>query len=214
VRVIALIFLLAGSLTAVGCNAVGALSYKLGPPPMTDAKYVPQKDLAVVVVENFRNPGSSEIDSEQLARLIADEFRKNEVVPLVDDNAVSNLRDKDPKKFHTMSIPAIGRAVGAKQVFYVDLQAMVIDMAVGENLYKGSMNTTVRVVDVESTHNRWPTDAQQGWPVNLQTPLTQTDPSLTEGKIRRQMNESMAINIAHLFYKWYNVDEGSEIGRD
>src|SRR4051812_10680622 len=108
-------------LLLTGCNAVGAIAYKIGPPPRTPAKYKPAKELAVIIVENYRNPSASDVDSEQLARLIADELRNNKVVPLVAENAIQQLRDADREKFRAMTIPALGRAVGAKQVIYVDL---------------------------------------------------------------------------------------------
>lgn len=201
-------------LVMTGCNVVGAIAYKLGPPPRTPAKYKPKQELGVIVVENYRNPSSSDIDSEQLSRLIADQLRENKVVPLVADNAVSHLRDKDPIAFRKMTIPAIGQAVGAKQVIYVDLVRSSIDVAVGQSMVRGSMDATVRVVDVATGQTRWPSEAQQGWPVRVESPFVAVDENATEMSFRRKMHESMALSASHLFYDWLNDFEASDIGRN
>jgi len=197
-----------------GCNAVGAIAYKLGPPPRTPAKYKPAQELAVIVVENYRNPSASDVDSEQLARLIGDELRNNKVVPLVAENAVQHLRDVDREKFRAMTIPAIGRAVGAKQVIYVDLVRSSMEVAVGESMVRGSMDATVRVVDATTGQTRWPSESQQGWPVSVQSPFTTVDEKASETAFRRKMHESMALQVSHLFYDWLNDFEASDVGRN
>jgi len=205
--------LLTGMMSLAGCTAAGALAYKFGPPPRTPAKYKPNQDLAVIIVENYRNPSSSEIEAEQLARLIADEIREEKIVPLVADNAVSNLRDADPAKFHTMSIPAIAKAVGAKQAIYVDMRRSSIEVSEGEQMVRGSMDVGVKIVDAQNGLTRWPADSQQGWPVGIETPFVSAE-NVNESLFRRRMHEAMAVRISHLFYDWVNDDEGSNMSKN
>ncbi len=201
-------------LLLVGCNVVGALAYKVTPPSKTPAKYKPAKELAVIVVENYRNPSAGDVDSEQLARLIADQLREQKVLPLVADNALSQLRDQDPEKFRKMSIPSIGRALGAKQVIYVDLLKSTIDVAEGESMIRGSMDATVKVVDVTTSQSRWPAESVQGWPASVQTPFMTVGPNETEITFRRKLHEAMALQVSHLLYDWSNEDAGSQFSRE
>ena len=113
-----------------------------------------------------------------------------------------------------MTIPAIGRAVGAKQVIYVDLVRSSMEVAVGESMVRGSMDATVRVVDATTGQTRWPSESQQGWPVSVQSPFTTVDEKASETAFRRKMHESMALQVSHLFYDWLNDFEASDVGRN
>ncbi|CAN5567906.1 hypothetical protein BH10PLA1_BH10PLA1_09770 [soil metagenome] len=210
-KISALSSLLIAALLLAGCNVIGAIAYKVTPLPKTPAKYKPDQDLAVVVVENSRNPGASEIDAQQIAMLVADELRKNKVVPLVDDSAVENLRDQDPKAFKKMSLPAIGRGVGAKQVIYVDLSRVQIEAAVADQMIKGSVDATVRVIDVHSGNLRFPVEAAQGWPVSMETPFLTVDEKTDETSLRRRLHDGLAISIGRLFYDWTNENDTREL---
>jgi hypothetical protein len=113
-----------------------------------------------------------------------------------------------------MSIPAIAKAVGAKQVIYVDLIKSSIDVAEGEAMVRGSMDAAVRVVDAGTGQTRWPIDALQGWPINVQTPFLANDEKTNESDFRRRMHEVLAIKISHLFYDWLDDFEASDIGKN
>ncbi len=190
-----------------GCSAAGALIYKVTPAEKTPAVYTPAQELSVIVVENSRNPAANEIDCQQLARLIADQFRKYKVVPLVDDNALNQLRDRDLKAYRAMSIAEIGRQVGAKQIFYVDLQRSSVELAAGDQMVQGSIQSTVRVIDVKSGQTLWPTDAAAGWPLGMETPLIEISDKVTESGIRRNMHDAIAVRLGQLFHPWTVDDE-------
>jgi len=190
-----------------GCNAIGAIAYKVSPLPKTPAKYKPYPEMGVVVVENSRNPGASEIDAQQIAALVSDELRKNKVMPLVEDNVVNDLRDKDPKVFKTMALAAVGRAVGARQMVYVDIGRIVIETSVADQMVKGTIEATVRVIDTKTGVVRWPSESVQGYPVSIDTPLLAVDDKMTEQGLRRRMHEYLAISIGRLFYDWTNEND-------
>ena len=61
-----------------------------------------------------------------------------------------------------MTIPAVGRAAGAKQVLYVNVRQYAVEGTVAGEMTKGSGELTVRVVDVKTGANRWPTDSAAG----------------------------------------------------
>jgi hypothetical protein len=201
-------------LTLAGCNIVGAVLYKVSPPPKTPARYKPVQETAVIYIENSRNRGANEIDNEQLARLLGDELRANKVVPLVADNAVNQLRDRDPAAFAKMTVPEIGRAVGAKQVIYVDLSRIFIDVDDTDQMVRGEMDASVRIIDARTGQNRWPEDAQQGWPVSFSTPFAPLASGTTEAGYRRKMHEAMAQRISHLFYDWQDDNSASQFGHE
>src|SRR4051812_14873698 len=105
---------------ASGCNLVGAVANKLGPPPTIHAQYLPAKVPALVLVENFHNPASLRMESDAVARHLGEELRMHNVAPVVGPEQAEELRQKrGSAAYRAMSVDAIGQAVGAEQVIYV-----------------------------------------------------------------------------------------------
>jgi hypothetical protein len=101
-----------------------------------------------------------------------------------------------------MSMAAIGRETGAKQVLYVDAQQSNIGAPPGSDLLKGRIAVQIRVVDVDTGVTRWPTEDTEGVPLAYETPLPRADVTTTEAMVRQHMHEEMAVRIGRLFYKW------------
>ncbi len=198
------LILLPSSLFLSGCTAASAIQYKLAGPPAVPARYVPAKEPMLVLVENYRASGGS--DAEMLARHLMAELKQHDVAPLVPLDTLYALRTDKGDAYRKMSMAAVGRETGAKQVLYVDVQQSSIGAPPGSDLLKGRIAVQVRIVDVETGITRWPTEATEGIPLAYETPLPRADVNTTEPMVRQHMHHEMAIRIGRLFYKWKPQD--------
>lgn len=200
-RYVSAFILLTSCLFLSGCLvAASALHHKIVGPPPVPAQYVPQQEPMLVLVENYRASGNA--DGEMLARHLMSELEEHKVAPLVPLDALYALRTDKGDAYRKMSMAAIGRETGAKQVLYVDVQQSNIGAPPGSDLLKGRIAVQVRVVDVETGFTRWPTEDTEGVPLAYETPLPRADITTTEAMVRQHMHEEMAIRIGRLFYKW------------
>lgn len=197
-------------LTLAGCEAAGALHYKIAGPPAVEAQYVPQQEPMLVLVENYRTTGAYS-DAETLARHLMVELAEHKVAPLVPLDDLYALRTNKGGDYRKMSIAAVGRETGAKQVLYVDVKDTDVGASPGSEFMKGRINVQVRVVDVATGATRWPTEAAEGIPMGYETPLPRADENTTEAMIRSRMYANMANRIGRLFYKWKPLDTSEQL---
>jgi hypothetical protein len=195
-------------LLLTGCSGVGAIAYKLSPPEKTPALYKLGADPTVVLVEDSHNPAAAEMDSMHIAALLRDDLREHKSAVLVDDNAVMKLRDADPAAFAKMSLTDIGRAVGAKQIVYVDVQRVGIEIDTGGQMVRGSIECLSRVIDVRTGINRWPADSPVGVPVGFETPFTAINERMTEADVRAKLHEKVVLTVGRFFRDWQAEVEG------
>jgi hypothetical protein len=104
-----------------GCGALGVPLYTVFGDPPIPAQYDPPKVPTLVLVENARSPGDVQVDADQIAQQVCEELRTKAKMDIIDPDKVAELREEDPKKYHAMYVGDIGKAVGAKQVIYIDL---------------------------------------------------------------------------------------------
>jgi hypothetical protein len=186
-----------------GCaNGTGAVFQKVFGPPEVAAKYKPPKEDTLVLVENYRNPAMTEFDADRIARTVAAELKENDVAPMVDIDEVTALREADPTKFRAMTIPAVGQAVGAKQVIYVDLINSNVEGDTSRGVVRGKAEARVRVVEVATGHTLWPEDQQQGVPVGCEVPYAQADQDNAATEVHNALLDDLSKQIARLFHKW------------
>ncbi len=210
-RIFSSFILLTSSLFLTGCSAASAIHYKIAGPPAVAAQYVPAKEPMLVLVENYGASAAGESDAEMLARHLMRELKEHDIAPLVPLETLYALRTNKPDAYRKMSMAAIGRETGAKQVLYVDVQQSSIGAAPGSELLKGRIAVQVRVVDVETGATRWPTEATEGIPLAYETPLPRADENTTEPMVRQRLHAAMATRVARLFYKWKPQDTSEEL---
>ena len=184
-----------------GCNAIGAIAYKVSGPPEVEARYVLPAEPTLVLVENYSNLTNTAMDSEMIARLTNRELEYNNLAPVIPLSTLLNVRNDHPTDFRQMSIPQIGRACGATQVVYVNLVAGGVS-AVGGTVYQGKAQVMVRVVNVASGATVWPTDAADGFPVGYKTELARPSDTSTTTQIREELYDGLSVSIGRLFHKW------------
>lgn len=189
-------------LSAVGCNIIAPAATIIGGPPSVPAVYRPAKEPMLVLVENFHHPTDAYADSEMLARTLVDELQRQKVAPLVPIEKLYALRTNRPDDYRKMSIAAIGRELGAKQVLYVDLQQALIDAAPGSDMLRGRVSLLLRIVDAETGRSRWPRDLSDGYPLNYEMPPPRSEEATNINAARTATYRGVADRIARLFRKW------------
>ncbi len=191
--------------SSMSCQAVALAIYKLSPPPKVPAKYVPKKEPMLVLVENYENPSVTYVASQQLTAALRTDLERNKVAPLVDADKIVELRDMNPDAFKKMSIPQLGKSVGAKQVLYINLQSLNVE---GDGvMVRGVAQGQVKIIDVTTGQTLWPTDLAAGYELLLQTPFARVEERSTEQNVRNQLVTGVSDQVSKLFYKW-TVQEG------
>jgi hypothetical protein len=191
------VLLLAVAACVAGCQLFGAVVETTNGDDPIKAVYKPTTQPMVVMVENYN--GSSPIDSENLARFIEAEITGNKIATLVSSDALASLRDADPVAFHNMRIQDIAKAVGAKQILYVDKVMVDLDRPQASDLAHGSLSASARIVSADTGNSLWPSGTGAGMPFSVEvpfSPMSQTNPSELRSKLTRQMAHEI-VNTFH-----------------
>ena len=195
-----------------GCEALGVAAYKLHGPAKVPAKYVPAQAPMLILAENYRNPSSAAAHADVLGQLVAKEFERKKIAPLVPAEKLQELRDaRGPAEFKKMSVSSIGKAVGAQQVLYIQLERSDVTPLSGGDSLIGETAATVKVIDVASGETLWPNDvaAEAGYPVATATKMgAQNGGAVAD--VRQRMYAQLSDQIAKLFYKWQPEYEEAE----
>jgi hypothetical protein len=170
----------------------------IGPPPV-QAQYVPPREPMLVLVENYRNPSAAMLDARSLSLRIEGELRRHSIAPIVSADRLETVRS-DPN-YAKMTIPAVARAAGARQVLYVNVGTFSVDQTVGGDMLQGRTEMTVRIVSAATGATRWPTDNPTGHPLAIETPWLRAGADTTEPQLRDTMARQAAAYIGNLFRK-------------
>jgi hypothetical protein len=187
-------------LQTAGCNVLGALAYKTFGPSKQPAEYVPPKNQPlVVIVENYRNPAGLQQPSDELAMLISKKLEAAKVAPIVPTDKLVALRTDKGAAFDKMKIPDVGRAVGAKQVVYVNLRQCTIEGVIGADDVRCNVDALVKIVDVDTGQTKWP-GVGDGKEFTNHTDYNRSEGKKTEESIRDTVLDDLSDSIAALFY--------------
>jgi hypothetical protein len=191
-----------------GCVAVAAIASKASPPPAVPAEYKPAKELTLVLVESYENPDLYEVESERIARDLTEAFAaEKKTFPVVPEQRLMELKASKGSEFRQMSVPGIAKALGAKQVIYVDLMKFTADPAIGSETMRGEARATVKLVDADTGHTLWPRDSSVGREISYTTPALSAE-GTSRNAVQQQLYEHMGEQIEHLFHDW--VDEAQQ----
>lgn len=186
----------------VGCNVIGALAYKASGSPTIKAQFpLPPDSKTLVLVENFHNPAALRLESDAVARHLAEELKMHAAGPVVEPIDAEALRRERGEAYRKMPVDAIGRALGAGQVVYVDLDEFEITQALASEMLGGRAEARVRVVD-EAGQVLWPTDSAAGYTIQVKVDPQRAGHGIDEFAARRELHARLADRIAKLFYNW------------
>lgn len=200
-------------LVPAGCNVVSAgaiVGEKIFGPAAIDPVYTLGPEPVLVLVENYRNPVGALSDSEEVTRFIVEHLRDNlkvdkddpPKITLIDPDRLIEFQNARPSEYGKMKIPQIGKALGAKQVLYVDLMVSGVDLTPGSELLRGRFNAVVKVVDVATGQTRWPNDIIDGYPVSWESKPQRPGDEVYPAAVRERALRVGANRVARLFYKW------------
>jgi hypothetical protein len=190
-------------LNSAGCNLLGFVASGVAGDPKTPAAFIMAKRPTIVIAEKFDNPAEAALDAEPIARYIGDELTEHQVVPIISPDKVSTLEEANPTTFHGMTIAAIGRAVGAEQIIYVNIISSGLYFADNGDMIRGHGEMRVRVIDSASGATIWPTDNAGGYPVAAETRIFNRA-ERNDATVRNDVNRSLASRTARLFYQSKN----------
>jgi hypothetical protein len=201
--------MLAAALMVGGCTVAGALLSKTTAGKIK-AKYAFPNRLTLILAESYGNSGGIEVDAGRLEANLIKEFKDNDIAPTIDPQAIERLRDADSEAYNKMTIDALGRQLGAKQVLYVHIIRAQVEIPTGSGAIHGVMDSRVHVVDSATGETLWPVDDRDGTLMETSTPWVQNTPQ-NQDQCRQDMANLMADGISKLFYDW---DPGNETKYD
>jgi hypothetical protein len=200
------LFLLASVLTLAGCNVLGAVLYKTAGEPDVEAQYTLPNVPTLVMAENFSHYDLGATDAELLARRVQSRLqtkladpKTKTPFPIVPTEKLLELRGRSATAFRKMTIPQIGREVGAEQIVYIHFQGGGVASMAGGSTYQGKASVLVKVVDVKTGATLWPTDMVDGRAVAFETsPHRGAD---NQSDIRNRLYDGLSQQITRFFYK-------------
>jgi len=194
-----------------GCNVLGVAAYKLAGPTKVPAQYDLPKVPTLVLAEGFTSNGTvSSVDADRLARVVSQRLEADGKVMMVSQDELDKLRASTLADFSAMPVRSIAKAVGARQVVYIDLRDVAVAGTAGSDLYKGNAFASIRVIDTDTGLVAWPVGSAQGSPALFESkPIGKSsrDPAST----RAVTLDGLGENIARLFFAW---QPESEMPRD
>lgn len=187
-----------------GCNIVGPAAYIVGGPGTIDAEHALADRPTVVFVDDRENV----VNPTSLRRVIADKVSQDLMSRGVVSRTISphdamSLASRHDTHKDVMPIDAIGRAVDAEQIVYIEM--LVFQDSDGE-VPRPIAACRVRVIDVENRERLFPSpDAEQPYRV-VQQRMREVDRDMyrsraTRYQISETLAEELGDTIAKLFYK-------------
>jgi hypothetical protein len=182
-----------------GCAVIGLVAEKTAG-GRTPAAYDLGKRTTFVLAERYENPSGVELDSEPLARYVTDELSHKQSAPIIPADKIDALRRAQGANFHKMTIPQIGRELGAQQIIYINIRDIKVDRTVENDMTRGTGDVRVRVVDAQTGMTLWPSDVAEGHPIAFVTPMMRVTPETTDWLVRDTVDRGLGVNVARLFY--------------
>lgn len=204
--------LVCGALLAssAGCNVAGVIGYAAGGVMKIPPEYKLENRPTLVLVENYENPDLYALPADRLERGVADDLTDGKVAKFVASQKVTDLKSTDPSDYHKMDIPELGRAVGAKQVVYVNLVQFSVDAPAGGERFVGKAEVHVKVVDSENGRTLWPPDSSGGRVIKYETKPTEDVDATKFGLVEDQLCQSVTQKIARLFLETTQEEQDNE----
>jgi hypothetical protein len=184
-----------------GCQILGAIVGKAQGAPPVDALFVPKKVPTLVLAEHAPASGVDDVSSEDIGRRTADFWNDQKVSPLIDVSKLEELRVNRPDDYYKMSTVAIGRALGAEQVLYIDVRDSHDESAGGTETIRAKGSVRVRLIEVATGQTLWPPDAARGYTVDAETAYGARGDGISESEQMEQVRAMLADKIVKLFYK-------------
>ena len=195
--------------TLSGCQVLGALAAKGMGPTATPAQYVPRTIPTLILAEHSAASGVDDVSSQDIGRRTAELWELHKLAPLIDLSRLEELKMRHASDYSSMSVVAIGRALGAQQVLYIDVRDNHDESAGGSDTIRATAAARVRMVDVATGQTLWPADAADGYPVDAETEFQARGEGVSESSQMEEVRGTLANKIIKLFYEHLPDNPGS-----
>ncbi len=215
--VMTLALVAAGGAALGSCNIVGPAAYLIGGQPKVDAQYALSDRPTVVFVDDPKNL----LPDRSLRRLIGDKVSQELMVRKLVTTTISPadaLAVAGRERFgEQMPIDAIGRAVGAEQVVFIDMVSFSLSP---DNVTPRPVGACqVKVIDVTNRERLFPTAdggfrGSLGYPVQVamrQVSLERYRTTSSRRSMREQLATEIADQITKVFYRHVPDELGSHL---
>jgi hypothetical protein len=189
-------------LPTAGCNVLGFGAHVAGGGSNVKAMHTLAPGGIVVLVENFRSPAAHVSEADLIARWVTSELTERKLGPMIDPTRVQGIGTTRPAEYRRMTIPAIGRELGATQVLYVNLTSFEVEQTPGTDMLKGRAAALVRVVDTATSETIWPKELANGYAVYSETPLVKLGEGVDSYLFREELAKSIALKVSRLFHSY------------
>ncbi len=199
------------------CNILGPAAFLIGGLPKQDAQYALMDRPTVVFVDDPRNALSDRNLRRYIGDKIAQELMINKIVTVTISSADAMAVASGDRHGKRMPIEAIGSAVGAEQVLYVEMMSFTLSP---DNVTPQPMGVCrIKVIDAVNRTRLFPqvnedSQAAAAYPVQVALPVLSTE-LYRSASGRRKMNEQlanhMADKVAKVFYKHVPNELGSRL---
>jgi hypothetical protein len=197
---------------SAGCNIVAPASYIISGPPSVEAQHT----LADVPTVIYIDDRSNQVNPVSLRRVIAetageDLMEKKLLTTTISPQDAMNIAARNDRNKQIMSIEEIGKAVGAKQVIYVEM-LQFSDTPDGFTP-RPLAACRVRVVDVENRQRVFPGPDVRDTSHPMQVMTREVDPELYRTRSGRlQVFQALALETGHEIGKLFYKHERKELG--
>ena len=204
--------LVCGALLAsgAGCNVAGVIGYAAGGVMKVPPEYKLENRSTLVLVENYENADLYALPADRLERGVTDDLSEAKVAKLIAPDKVTDLKSTDPSDYHKMDIPALGRAVGARQVLYVNLVQYGVEAPSGGDRFVGKAEVHVKVVDSETGRTLWPPDSSAGRVIKYETKPTEEVDATKLALVEDQLCQTVTQKISRLFLETTQEEQDNE----
>jgi hypothetical protein len=195
-----------------GCNIVGPAAYIMSGPPTVDALYTLQDVPTVVYIDDRSN----QVNPVSLRRVIGDTASEDLMVQKLVTTTISpqdamNIAARNDRNNQIMPIEEIGKAVGAKQVIYIEM----LQFADTPDGYtpRPIAACRVRVIDVDNRKRVFPGPEMRESSHLLQVMTREVDPELYRTRAGRlQVFDALAHETGHEIAKVFYKHERKQLG--
>lgn len=212
-RVVAAALLVPGLAGLPGCNIVGPASYIVMGQGKVDAEYALQDRPTVVFIDDRENLVNPVMLRRAIAEKASEELMVQEIVTrtISPSDAIQLVSRYDTNE-EVMPIDAIGRAVGAEQIIYVEMVSF--DESMDGFTPRAAGTCRVRVIDVANRARLFPPPEADVPYRTLQVVTEEVSTELYRSRTSRmQIGELLAAQMGDRIAKLFYHHEARELGR-
>ena len=189
-------------LTFTGCQILFALAAKLFPKEKVQPMFVLPANKTILVFPDDMKcplvyPPVKRTMSERADELIIEHSLAADTIPY---DKLIDLHNAEPD-FNLMSVPKIGRRLGADLVIYVLIEEFSLKDNSVDTLWRGKLVAKVKVVDVLKGRI-WP-DESGGFSITVVEPITDNSSMDYGSQLSRKLAGRMAEKAIGLFHAHY-----------